>query len=197
MPGPNTTMWTEERRTLVAKLWHDGLPASAMAKHLSTATGTNVTRNAVISIVHRMHLPMRNPAMARSLQAARVPPRTRSSVPKPPPRQYRHRYARLRFAGPDGLPVEPLPDEAHTGPVVALEDLEPHACRWPLGDPKQPGFGFCGARKVTGLPYCAGHAARAFKTPAQAAAEAAEKRRKRIAGQRPKFNFQTPEVISP
>jgi GcrA cell cycle regulator len=32
-------------------------------------------------------------------------------------------------------------------------------CAWPLGDPRLPGFRFCGAEVARpGLPYCAEHA---------------------------------------
>lgn len=42
---------------------------------------------------------------------------------------------------------------------VALLDLKPHHCRWPLDE-----GGFCGCRKVRGA-YCEEHANRAYKTP--------------------------------
>ncbi|GBR51905.1 hypothetical protein AA106555_0726 [Neokomagataea thailandica NBRC 106555] len=36
------------------------------------------------------------------------------------------------------------------------------ACCWPFGDPGTPGFHFCGARPLSGKPYCAEHAAIAY-----------------------------------
>jgi hypothetical protein len=36
-------------------------------------------------------------------------------------------------------------------------------CAWPEGDPKQPGFHFCGAPAQPGCPYCAEHAAKAYR----------------------------------
>jgi hypothetical protein len=42
---------------------------------------------------------------------------------------------------------------------VPLHALEPHHCRWPIGNPRHPDFGYCGERKYTGHPsYCARHA---------------------------------------
>ena len=34
-----------------------------------------------------------------------------------------------------------------------LLDLEAGDCRWPIGDPQQPDFHFCGKKKIPGLPY--------------------------------------------
>ncbi len=38
-----------------------------------------------------------------------------------------------------------------------MENLEMRDCRWPIGDPRQPGFHFCGARQIEGRPYCELH----------------------------------------
>lgn len=38
-----------------------------------------------------------------------------------------------------------------------LLDLEANDCRWPVGDPRQAGFHFCGAQQVLGRPYCIQH----------------------------------------
>jgi len=37
-------------------------------------------------------------------------------------------------------------------------------CLWPIGDPNDPAFHFCGADPLPGKPYCAEHAARAYIT---------------------------------
>jgi len=54
-----------------------------------------------------------------------------------------------------------------SGPVVGLLELKEHSCRWPIGEPDQPGFGFCGCRKAEGSPYCEHHSAKAFKPTAR------------------------------
>ncbi len=38
-----------------------------------------------------------------------------------------------------------------------LLELESDECRWPIGDPRKPGFHFCGAQQVLGRPYCIEH----------------------------------------
>jgi GcrA cell cycle regulator len=46
---------------------------------------------------------------------------------------------------------------------VTIMDLRESMCRWPMGDPTKPEFRFCGARSVTGLPYCSHHAQVAYQ----------------------------------
>lgn len=47
--------------------------------------------------------------------------------------------------------------------AVSFEELEPHHCKWPSGDPKRPDFRFCGRRRELGSPYCQEHTAGAFQ----------------------------------
>jgi hypothetical protein len=50
------------------------------------------------------------------------------------------------------LPPEP------TRPTISLHNLQSHHCRWPIGDPGSPDFGFCGdAIRDESVPYCTGH----------------------------------------
>jgi len=37
---------------------------------------------------------------------------------------------------------------------VTFLELEPHHCRYPIGDPKTKEFRFCGAPRLDGKPYC-------------------------------------------
>ena len=46
---------------------------------------------------------------------------------------------------------------------VTIMDLRESMCRWPMGDPTKPEFRFCGARAITGLPYCTHHARIAYQ----------------------------------
>jgi hypothetical protein len=47
-----------------------------------------------------------------------------------------------------------------------LVELESNECRWPIGDPKEPQFHFCGSLQRPGYPYCERHCRIAF-TPAR------------------------------
>ena len=45
---------------------------------------------------------------------------------------------------------------------VGLMDLKLTTCRWPIGDPKDEDFCFCGKQTVTGKPYCSQHCQEAY-----------------------------------
>jgi GcrA cell cycle regulator len=46
-----------------------------------------------------------------------------------------------------------------------LLDLESNDCRWPVGEPRQPDFHFCGKPHAPGRPYCQEHWNMAFQPP--------------------------------
>ena len=79
------------------------------------------------------------------------------------------------MAAPAQRPVlrtveQPAAEEA-AGPVVGLLELKEDSCRWPIGHPDQPGFGFCGCKKANDGPYCERHAAMAYQTVQRRRAE--------------------------
>ena len=57
----------------------------------------------------------------------------------------------------------PAPVALQVSKRVTIMDLRESMCRWPLGDPTTPEFRFCGARSITGLPYCTHHAEIAYQ----------------------------------
>ena len=146
--------WTDERTERLKALWADGLSASKIADILG-----DISRNAVLGKVHRLKLPER-----RSFRMSRVAANRK-----------RVRQPRQKFGAPRPalrVVANPKPPtyqdsaiwEAEPGiPPVPLLEAEDGMCRWPLGDPKQPGFGFCGAHQAPGLSFCDRHARLAFK----------------------------------
>ena len=148
-------MWTDERVEMLRKLWSEGLSASQIAAHLG-----GVSRNAVIGKVHRLGLPGRKPkdaTLARRGQRAPV-----DRVPKA--RRRSMFWQSLEGVAKLPLPLADVPIDPTK--VKTLQDLEANDCRWPLGDPQAPTFGFCGCPKLPGLPYCEPHARRAYAPPA-------------------------------
>jgi hypothetical protein len=69
----------------------------------------------------------------------------------------------------------PMAQKQHKKPVQqkTLANLEQNDCRWPIGDPKDPAFHFCGARKLDGRPYCQAHWQMAFQPSGSRAARPA------------------------
>jgi GcrA cell cycle regulator len=141
--------WTDERVTLLKKLWLEGLSASQIAKQLG-----GVTRNAVIGKVHRLGLSGRAAPSQPSRPAYR-PQRPRT--PAPAPIQRREMVQRA----PTPLP-SPVLDLPGTATVLTLGA---HMCKWPIGDPSTDAFSFCGRRAGNDGPYCIEHARVAYQPP--------------------------------
>ncbi|MBZ6077244.1 GcrA family cell cycle regulator [Microvirga puerhi] len=155
--------WTDERVELLKKLWADGLSASQIATELG-----NVTRNAVIGKVHRLGLSGRakDKVAAPAAQRARKPARA-PSAPAPIAPQNRNNVIVASIPRqPAAEAVEIMAEDDVAIPMserVTIMDLRESMCRWPMGDPTKPEFRFCGARSLTGLPYCAHHARVAYQ----------------------------------
>ncbi len=171
--------WTDERVALLRRLWEDGQSASKIAAQLG-----GVTRNAVIGKVHRLGLAGR----AKPGEEAQSTVRTA----RPAVAEIETAIAVVEAEAPEPVaivshrpaPDFPLPQPAASAAPVALAvsqrvtimDLRESMCRWPLGDPTTPDFRFCGARSITGLPYCTHHAEIAYQPAAE------RKRERRVAG---------------
>ena len=50
---------------------------------------------------------------------------------------------------------------------LSLVELDNHTCRWPVGDPKDENFHFCGKKIRLGQTYCEEHAAIAYVKPSK------------------------------
>ena len=148
--------WTEERTTLLRTLWLQGQTASQIAERLG-----GVTRNAVIGKAHRLGLSSR-PSPIRQRPAAR--PATQAPTAASAPRVHAPEAAK-----PATQPA-PVPQMAPAPSRTVKAATGSRACMWPVGDPKQPGFHFCGAPAEPGRPYCAGHCSVAYHRKADAAA---------------------------
>ncbi len=61
--------------------------------------------------------------------------------------------------------LEIKPEKNYLKENISLTDLDNHTCRWPLGDPKDQDFHFCGRKVKTGQTYCDEHSAIAYVKP--------------------------------
>jgi GcrA cell cycle regulator len=158
--------WTEERVETLKKLWADGLSASQIAKQLG-----GVTRNAVIGKVHRLGLsgraapsrpvrrPVARPAAARAPRpaaAATPAPRIRADAePAPAP------------APPQTMPAPVDAKRMANGEYATVLTLREGMCKWPIGDPSDAEFRFCGRSTRPGGAYCEAHAQMAYQPQAK------------------------------
>jgi GcrA cell cycle regulator len=180
--------WTDERVEKLKTLWGDGMSASQIAKALGT-----VTRNAVIGKVHRLGLsnrgttsgaqpatgeakPAQKPAKPSRPEKAAAEPKSTAVVveePKQVPVVAVRTPPVIRDATQPRAPGLPTPEEqAARATLVEIEkmarkldlmSLTERTCKWPIGDPTEESFHFCGLPSVTGKPYCEDHVAVAFQ----------------------------------
>ena len=176
--------WTDERVEKLKELWAEGMSASQIAKSLG-----GVTRNAVIGKVHRLGLSNRGtgvpgaavedakPADKIAAKPAKpaAPARPNAEPVKPaapaaPPQRI---PPAIRDASQPRAPGLPTPEEEAARATLAeiekmakrldLLELTERTCKWPIGDPAEPNFFFCGLPCVPGKPYCEHHVAIAFQ----------------------------------
>lgn len=134
--------WTDERVEQLKSLWADGLSASQIARALG-----GVTRNAVIGKVHRLGLAGRAaPAPSEHARVAATP--ARPAAPRP--------------AEPKPVVAED-PIRLEDGKFATVLTITDHMCRWPIGDPSDADFHFCGRKTKPGSPYCDVHARMAYQ----------------------------------
>ena len=93
-----------------------------------------VSRNAIAGKAHRLGLPKRNSPISKSGE-----PRKNKSISD--------------FETSKELPLK-----------ILLREVEwsRNRCCWPIGDPKLPGFSFCGTSIMPGRPYCEEHSNLAY-----------------------------------
>lgn len=157
--------WTDERREIVAKLWEQGKSNGQIACVL----GNGISRNAVIGIVTRMGLATKSGVQRQPAHQPRALGEPRAK-PGPKPRiASTARDVPNEIA--DIIATDNDPDAvliAHAGrpalrPEVRITFVRQGQCKWPIGDPREDGFEFCGS-PATGN-YCEDHKAIAFAPP--------------------------------
>jgi GcrA cell cycle regulator len=136
-----TMEWTDERTRDLTRLWQGGLSASQVARQLG-----DVSRSAVIGKLHRMGIAGRETPSRPRATPGHASPRPRSAP----------RGGRISPAPPQAR--RPSPTQAfEVAPTATLAGLSEHGCRWPIGEPDEAGFGFCGRTRAGRGAYCQGH----------------------------------------
>ncbi len=162
--------WTDERVELLRKLWSEGLSASQIAAQLG-----GVSRNAVIGKVHRLKLSSRGRAAPAQTRQKRAPkpagapksaPRASSAPARHAPQTIGATALKVEY-DVDAMPItERKPQQDVVVPIarrLKLVDLSERTCKWPIGDPLDEEFHFCGHESGESGPYCQYHARLAFQ----------------------------------
>lgn len=142
--------WTATRTRVAAALFNSGLSAKEVAGEIG-----GVSRNGVIGKMHREGLSEANRKASRAAGQARA--RRRRSVSEASAREP---AARIKLPPKDATPPPSIIDQQI--PIEqrrTLDQLDNSCCHWPVGDPRDAEFFFCGAPKANdeNIPYCRPH----------------------------------------
>lgn len=132
----NRIPWTEEAETLIRSEWGSCTMAELIAM-LHDKCGIAPAESTLQAKAMRMGLVSLQQAQrgSRYFRIGRIGNRNKTPLP------------------PKHVPEPPKPPVAR---MVSLMDLDADACRFPINDPRNADFGFCGAPKA-GRTYCAFH----------------------------------------
>jgi GcrA cell cycle regulator len=155
--------WSEQDLAVFQRLTDEGLTCSQIAVRASEELKTTLSRNVVIGLWNRAKV---RRSEATKLRAAHRDDRDRGVKRE---RSLQERVAR-REARKQARAARAPRFERETVPPPTIDDMlipaeqrrtiwtiNATTCKWPVGDPGEPGFFFCGAEPYLGSSYCAGH----------------------------------------
>lgn len=178
--------WTDDMVDSLKKMWDEGLSTGEIGKRLG------VSKNSIVGKVHRLQLtarpsPIKKKETAANEKTKEAPvkakekkstvteekktiapktepeaetPKTVKPAPENKPAPQRAPVKEKESMINMSIPVAAAPRKP--GDKVTVTDLDNHTCRWPIGDPKDENFHFCGAKVKVGQTYCEEHAAIAY-----------------------------------
>lgn len=146
-------VWTVAQRIDIIKMFNENFSMGVIADKYGC------TRGCISGIINR-----ERKAGNKTIKARQIGYRAKSE----------HQTI-LKTAGkperPKGLPLgsfllkEPIKKESRvrltmveSDTAVTFKELESHHCKWPMGNPRQSDFRFCGCQRLAGKPYCEAHA---------------------------------------
>ncbi len=155
-------IWTDEAVEELKKMWDRGMTTGQIAKAL------NVTKNSIIGKVHRLCLtarpsPIKKAPAAKAEKTAEYPEKDEKTdkTAKTIKENRKTAHATAAKAKESAAKEELTPEETN----IPLVKLDNHTCRWPLGDPRDDDFCFCGKRVKSGQTYCEEHSPIAYVKP--------------------------------
>ena len=173
--------WTDKMVEDLKQMWKDGLTTGEIGRRLG------VSKNSIVGKVHRLGLSGR-PSPIKKKGATPAKPAAPKPTSKPESKAEaktidkqvanQAESTEKKLAQPEKVSPEKKPLESekkdftenfnfnfsykHEGSkegFTRLVDLDNHTCRWPIGDPKDENFHFCGKKVKIGQTYCEEHAA--------------------------------------
>lgn len=153
--------WTEEMVEGLKSMWKQGLTTNEIAKNLG------VSKNSIVGKVHRLNLTARPSPIKKKDETAEVSKATAAPAPAAPAAKPTKKIT----INPVEIktPIAAGETKNTQEGCISLMELSNHTCRWPLGDPREDTFCFCGKKVRTGQTYCEEHAAIAYVKPTKKA----------------------------
>lgn len=154
-------VWDERRIEILRTLWPGGVSAREIADKIGAPS-----KSAVIGKAHRIGLPSHVNARGNGTEAFKSFRGRKGGL-----RLKAKAMARKAVVNPDKpnepkLKAVPLPKpRTDLPPLIArvtFEQLQNDQCKFPVGDPREADFGFCGQPRVLGKPYCSDCCQRAY-----------------------------------
>lgn len=145
--------WPSDHDALLTKLYGEGQSFSQVATALNEMFGTAYSRNAAIGRASRLGIAGGRRKETKSLDRVERSP---AVAPKPAA------AAPVPKSAPAPVEVEPPPGRR----LLSLFELTDRTCKFPIGDPRDAGFGFCGSRVTLTdppVPYCRFHCRIAYQ----------------------------------
>ena len=172
--------WTDEMVEDLKRMWKEGLTTGEIGKRL------NVSKNSIVGKVHRLGLSGRPSPIKKKNETTKEtkvtktkPTKAASSEPQsiekkapiveketklsnvPAPESKKDKKEMPFHATPVKMPTQ-TSNRPHN---LSLTELDNHTCRWPIGDPKDANFHFCGKKVRLGQTYCEEHSTIAYVKP--------------------------------
>lgn len=182
--------WTDERVETLKEMWNEGMSASQIAKALGGVTRNAVIGKVhrlglsnrgtpgagpqpvaeEAQAAERTRVNDKAAAPAEPAEETRPAPETKAAQPAQP---VARQSPVIRDASEPRAPGQPTPEEEEARRTLAeiekmarklsLLELTERTCKWPIGDPAEEEFYFCGLPSIPGKPYCEHHVAVAFQ----------------------------------
>ena len=131
--------WNQQKVENLKKLWNDGVATSRIGEQLG------FTKNAVIGKAFRLGLERRQNSRKKISQPASFSSTT----------LYRETSSSSSSISVKKEPIRRREKFSFKKSIVGTGNFR--SCQWPIGDPLEEGFHYCGGQNIPTKPYCIEH----------------------------------------
>ena len=182
--------WTDEMVEELKRLWAEGVTTGEIGRRLNISKNSIVGKVHRLGLSGRPSPIKKKSEDAPAKTAAKTPAKEKTAKPakketpaKPAAKTPEPAVAEEKKPAAPKIQAKPSSAETNEEDIklakslnipladapkkefLSLTDLDNHTCRWPIGDPKDENFHFCGRKVRLGQTYCEEHAAIAYVKP--------------------------------